>query len=106
MPGKPAKADFIGWSGIIPISVLFEYVFGIKPDAVNRKITWHIQLTERHGVQKYPFGVDGEMTLICNARSGINAKPELVLVSNIPVTVEVIWGDAENRQFAVYECGD
>ena len=35
--GKPAMKDFVGWTGISPISILFEFVFGIKPDAENTK---------------------------------------------------------------------
>ena len=55
--GKPAKGsisrkDFVGWTGLVPISVLFEYVFGIKPDAGKKKIIWDVNLTEKHGVEK------------------------------------------------------
>lgn len=101
--GTPAKADFVGWSGIIPISVLFEYVFGIKPDASGRKITWHINLLQRHGVENYPFGTTGELTLLCDARQNANEKPHITIQSNIPVTVEVIWGSGEGRSSTVYE---
>lgn len=48
--GSPAKADFVGWTGLSPISVLFEYVFGIKPDAAARKVIWDVNLTEKHGI--------------------------------------------------------
>lgn len=101
--GEPAKGDFVGWSGIGPISVLFEYVFGIKPDAANNKITWHVNLTERHGIEKYPFGVDGELTLMCEARENANAEPVITFESNVPVTLEVIWGEGENKKSVIYK---
>lgn len=91
--GEPAKPDFVGWAGLGPISVLFEYVFGIKPDAQNRKIKWYIQLLEKHGIRKYPFGANGELTLMCNARSSQNEKPQLLIESSIPFELEIIWGD-------------
>lgn len=90
-PGQPAKPDFVGWTGLSPISIFFEYVMGILPDGQNRKITWHVNLTERHGVEKYPLGTDGELDLICEARKDTSEKPVVTVKSNIPVTVEVIW---------------
>lgn len=64
--GKPARssasrADFVGWSGLFPITVLFEFVFGIKPDATNNKITWHVNVTEKHGV----WGGKGHKQSMC-----------------------------------------
>lgn len=101
--GNPAKPDFVGWTGIPPIAVLFEYVFGIKPDAANGRITWHINLTERHGVEKYPFGTDGELTLICEQRMDASEKPCVTFESNVPVTLEIIWGEGEEKR-SVTEC--
>jgi len=95
--GKPARADFVGWTGLVPISVMFEYVFGIKPDADKRRIRWDVNLLEKHGIEKYPFGVEGELTLICEARNDVNEKPQITFVSNIPVELEVVWG-AEGRE--------
>lgn len=101
--GKPckgnwAKGDFVGWTGLIPISVMFEYVFGIKPDAANNKITWHVNLTDRHGIEKYPFGTDGEMKLICEKRASLSEKPMITVESDVPVTVEVIWNGGKEKE--------
>lgn len=96
-PGKPARPDFVGWTGLSPISIMFEYVFGIKPDASNNKITWHINLLERHGIEKYPFGKNGELTLICEKRNSVAEKPEVTVKSNVPVTVEIIWDNEKQR---------
>lgn len=98
VPGKPAKSDFVGWTGIAPISVLFEYVFGIKSHAENNKILWNIELLDRHGVEKYPFGKNGELTLICESRQSANEKPYIQFESNIPVELEIVWGDTGNKQ--------
>jgi hypothetical protein len=95
--GSSSQPDFVGWTGISPISIMFEYVFGIKPDAQKNKITWHVNLTERHGIEKYPFGIDGELSLICEARSDKASEPEIKIESNIPVTVEVIWGENQKK---------
>ncbi len=90
--GKPSKSDYVGWTGLAPISILFEYVFGIKPNAAQNKVEWHINLTDEHGVKKYPFGIDGELTLVCKKRNNCDEKPDIIFESNIPVTLEVFWG--------------
>ena len=89
--GSTAKRDFVGWTGLAPISILFEYVFGIHPDAQNRRITWHVNRTERHGVLRYPLG-DTFVDLICEARTSADEHPMITVKtdSDIPVTVEVI----------------
>lgn len=99
--GNPAKADFVGWTGLAPISVLFEFVFGIKPEADKKKILWDINLLEKHGIERYPFGADGELTLICEARSDINEKPQITCTANVPVELEIVWGDKNHKQSMV-----
>jgi len=96
--GNPARSDFVGWTGLTPISVLFEYVFGIKPDAKNRKILWCVELTDKHGVEKYPFGAEGELILICEKRENADQKPQITFKSNVPVELEVVWGSKDNKK--------
>lgn len=91
--GNPVRRDFVGWTGLPPIAMLFEFVFGIKPDVPNKRIDWHINLTERHGVEKYPFGEDGALTLICEARKSPAEQPKVTLKTNVPVTLTVHWGN-------------
>ena len=69
---------------------MFEYVFGIRPDAQNKKITWYVNLTDRHGIMQYPLG-DATVDIICEARASENEKPIITVKSDKPVTVEVIW---------------
>lgn len=87
-----AKPDFVGWTGLAPISVMFEYVFGIRSDAQNKKITWHINRTERHGIRGLRLG-DAVVDLICEARENGSDIPVVSAKSTLPVTIEVICGD-------------
>ena len=96
--GDPAKDDFVGWTGLAPITVLFEYVFGIKPDAENNVIRWHINLTERHGVERYPFGRDATLTLLCGARTSEHDEPAVQIESDRPVTVELWWDNDSKKK--------
>ena len=64
---------------------------GIKPDAQNNTISWHIHLLERHGVEKYPFGKNATLTLLCEARDSRTQEPQITIESTEPVTVKIIW---------------
>ncbi|MBQ7653828.1 MAG: glycoside hydrolase [Clostridia bacterium] len=96
--GSPARPDFVGWTGLAPISVLFEFVFGIKPDAENNTIDWHIELTERHGVEKYPFGNDATLTLLCEERNSEADEPVVHITSNRPVKVKIFWDNGKKSK--------
>ena len=55
-PGKPAKPDFVGWTGIVPILYLIEYRIGLKPDAPNNRLTWVLASDKRCGCERFRFG--------------------------------------------------
>ena len=65
-PGNPARADFVGWSGIGPIAFLIEYAVGLRPDAPNRTLTWTIRSEQRVGCERYRFG-GLVVSLVCEA---------------------------------------
>lgn len=41
---------------------------------------------------QYPLG-NATIDLICEARSDANEEPNVRIVSDVPVTVDIIWGD-------------
>ncbi len=102
--GDTSKFDFVGWTGLAPISVLFEYVFGIHPDAQARKIEWQVNLCEEHGIRQYPLG-DATVDLICHARQTDTEEPVITLRSDRPVTLEVIFGGGRRVYEDVTEIG-
>ena len=54
-PGKPAKGDFVGWSGIGPIVYLLEFAIGLKPDAYANTLTWNLASARKTGCARYRF---------------------------------------------------
>lgn len=96
--GSSSMSDFVGWTGLSPISIMFEYVFGIKPNAAENKITWYINLCDRHGIEKYPFGNNGELTLVCEERKNAAEKPVVTIKSDVPVTVELFWDEGRQSE--------
>lgn len=91
--GNPAKKDFVGFGGVPPIAVLFEYVFGIRSDVEKASLIWDVRLLEEHGVENFPFGADGIINLKCKARLSKDEKPEIDITSNIPINVEMRWNE-------------
>lgn len=89
-PGEPAKAGYVGWAGLGPISVLFEYVFGIRVDALKNTVDWTVRRLERHGILRLCVG-DAAVDLICDERVCDNDEPIITAVSDKPITVNVNW---------------
>lgn len=104
-PGNPAKPDFVGWTGLSPISMLYEFVLGIKPRAGERRIVWNVNRTERHGICNYPFA-DVVLDLVCEKRNSPDEKPT-VRASIIPtagsaakpspVEIEIVWNGGREK---------
>ena len=90
-PGIPARPNFVGWSGLPPIAVLLEYIFGLRPDVSTSRLIWDIRLLEEHGVEQYPFGKAGTLSLRCHARRTIMEQPLIQASSTIPCIVDIRW---------------
>ncbi len=92
--GSHSQPKFVGWTGLSPINIVFEYVFGIRPDAQNKKIVWHINRLERHGIKNYPLG-DSFIDLICEDRKSIDEIPKIIVNnhSDSKITIEFVCGN-------------
>ncbi|HEY6081364.1 MAG TPA: trehalase family glycosidase, partial [Polyangiaceae bacterium] len=92
MPGEGrGRSDFVGWTGITPIAVLFEYLLGLRYDARKQRLTWRLRRTEELGVSRYPFGADGLAELRAEARADPMSRPRVSIESNRPLEVELVW---------------
>ena len=91
---QPEKSlpNMVGWSGLFPISILLEYVFGIRPYAREKKIVWYVNLTEEHGVKDYPLG-SARVDLLCKKRNAKEEEPMITVHSSERITVEVHYGE-------------
>ena len=97
--GNQAKKDFVGWSGLAPVAVLFETVFGLNPNVPEQRLVWDVRLLEEHGVTRYPFGMEGLLDLHCLARASALEKPRITVQVNRALTIEVRWaGGTEEIQ--------
>lgn len=53
--GKPAKGDFVGWSGLAPITFLIRYGVGLEADARTNELTWRLPEGSRVGCRSFRF---------------------------------------------------
>ena len=84
-------SNFVGWTGLVPINVLFEYVFGIRPNVPNNELIIDVNLTDEYGVKHYPYGENGSIDIQCKKRKNIREKPSMIITSNVPLKLIVKW---------------
>jgi len=95
VPGEPARKDFVGWTGLSPIAMLFESVFGLRPAVGRNELLWEVRLLDEHGVEHYPFGPDATLDLRCAKRVSVADEPVVEAVSNRPLTLRIVWAGGE-----------
>ena len=54
-PGKPAKGDFVGWTGIVPIVYFLEYGIGLRADAPNNRLDLGVDFDETLRLRAVPL---------------------------------------------------
>ena len=98
-PGFMARKDFVGWTGLPPIAELIEYIFGIRADIQENHMTIDVHLTDGYGIDRYPLGENGEVSVKVAKRNSKNDKPKVTIKSNIPFKVTLIWdGGKEDKE--------
>jgi hypothetical protein len=94
-PDAPAEGrgrkNFVGWTGITPIAILFEYILGLEADPGSRRLIWNLRTTDEIGVQRYPFGASGSIDLLSKSRASPSDPPQIIARTNETVSLELIW---------------
>ena len=91
-PGEGrGRKNFVGWTGITPIAILFEYILGLEADPGSRRLIWNLRTTDEIGVERYPFGATGSLDLLSKARERASDPPQIIARTNQTVSLELIW---------------
>ncbi len=98
-PGAPAKGDFVGWTGIVPILYFIEYAVGLQPDAPNNRLTWVIASRNRCGCERFRF--NGHTISLVAEPSGSDQRTWRITVEADGPLQLVVWRDGKQRQFGV-----
>lgn len=92
----PCRRDFIGWTGLAPISLLIENVLGFRADGPAAELTYDLQRVDRHGIQGLHFG--GITTdVVTEERASTLAATTINVTSDKAYTLIVLRGDKVQR---------
>jgi hypothetical protein len=69
----------------------------LRPDPLAGSLVWDVRRLDEHGVSRYPFGGEGTLDLLCEARSSETEKPRLRVKSNVPLKLDVVWGGGREK---------
>ena len=89
-PSRPAKPNFVGWTGLSAIGVPIEFAIGLRRED-DGALLWDIRLAERHGVVRYPLRSGQMADLICERRARPDAPPRLTVRVPERLTLRVRW---------------
>jgi hypothetical protein len=87
-PGRPAKGDFVGWTGIVPILYFIEYGIGLVPDAPNNRLTWRLESPKRCGCERFRFN-GHTVTLLSEPDAASPGKFVVTVESDAPFELRV-----------------
>ena len=100
-----ARKDFVGWAGLPPIAEFIECILGIRSDYSENRVEWDLRQTEAHGIDRYPFGPEGVLSLKAAARKSASQNPVITVSTNVPFDLTVIWGEGESKTVHVEKSG-
>lgn len=76
---------------------LIEFIIGIRGDYSKQQIVWDMNLTEANGIERYPFGPEGIISLKAEARRSVNDEPHITVDTNIGFELFVLYGEKEKK---------
>ncbi|MDR1023736.1 MAG: cadherin-like beta sandwich domain-containing protein [Prevotellaceae bacterium] len=86
------RKDFVGWTGLGPISLLIENVLGFRMDGVTRTLTYDLRRTDRHGIENLRMA-DITTSVITDSRSENSEEAHFTVTSDKPYTLKVFFND-------------
>lgn len=86
--GERVRKDFVGWSGIGPITMLIENVLGFTFDAKHNTVTFNISDYDESGIENLYFN-GGYISVVCKEYKPVIGGSKLVIESEKPFTLIV-----------------
>ena len=90
--GIPAKKDFVGWGGLSLVSILIEFVFGIKIDVPNRKLVIHPKLQDAYAIKQLQFGTLGQVNIDVASATDKQGRERVTVQTDLDILIEVVEG--------------
>ncbi|WP_040196041.1 MGH1-like glycoside hydrolase domain-containing protein [Candidatus Soleaferrea massiliensis] len=92
--GDGSKSDFVGWTGLGPISMLIENAIGIRLDTPENTIRWNLSQTSRNGLKNIELG-DANVSMVADARGNADSRASITVETDKAFTLLVTIGGKE-----------
>jgi hypothetical protein len=89
-PPSDCRRDFVGWTGLGPISILIENILGFRANGVNKTLTYDLRRTDRHGIENLRMA-DVTTSIIADNRSENPKEVHLTVTSDKPYTLKILF---------------
>ncbi len=86
--GRICRPDFVGWTGLGPIAMLIESIFGFQFDASDNRISWMVRTTGEHGIRNLVFN-GKTVSLTIAAADAIQGTRKVTVETTGPVRLEL-----------------
>ncbi len=97
--GKPAKPNFVGWTGCGPIQLLIENVIGIRVNSLKNNISWNIVRQDRHGIENLYVGKN-KISLICEREKENRDFRKIYIYSDNMLTIK-LFNENKSKTFQI-----
>jgi hypothetical protein len=89
-PPADCRKDFVGWTGLGPISILIENILGFRVNGVNKTLTYDLRRIDRHGIENLRMA-DVTTSIVTDNRSVNPKKARLTVRSDKDYTLKIIF---------------
>ena len=96
--GERCGRDFVGWSGLAPITLLVENVIGLRRDVPARTLHWQLP-DEPLGLENFRFG-EGLVSAVCLRRSPEPGGTVLRVETDVPLVLRATVAGPAPREAA------
>lgn len=96
--GGLVRPNFVGWSGLGPLAMLIEQVFGLQFDAEANAVSWDIRTTGDHGVTNLRFN-GGTLSLLCDGFHPDGRQTEVHVTTNRALTLNLMIANQREESF-------
>lgn len=98
--GKLSCPNFVGWSGLGPITLLIESILGFSFDATQNTVSINITQPGKHGIRNLQFN-GRKISIVCDALTNDGTR-EIQVTSEKPFMLSVMVDDhAASRIFSI-----
>lgn len=84
-----SRENFVGWSGIAPITLLIEDIIGLEFNSKENLVTFHLNSREKCGLENMQFN-GGYVSLVCTEYAPFKGKTVIEVEASKPFKLKII----------------